>query len=156
MSCKLVRILSFEVGYLRTHPTSPHRFGSQPQWAICGETYPLGCRFSPHILGSQYFTANPDRRRRLYNTATGLYDPGCGLLNVVMSWSAPEYLYLVLSLNSTRLPQVGAGRVRGRQPAAEEVCVCVVPLLSGRLLIWFLMVYLPQRTASPRYLRTLF
>ncbi|KXZ45324.1 hypothetical protein GPECTOR_56g421 [Gonium pectorale] len=81
------------------------RFGSQPQWAICGETFPLGCRFSPHILGSQYFTANPDRRRRLYNSPTGIYGPGCGLLNVVMSWSAPEYLYLVMLLNGTSLPQ---------------------------------------------------
>lgn len=63
-------------------PTPPSRLGSQPQWAICGETYPLGCRFSPHILGAQYFTANPDRRRRLYNTQTGIYGPGCGLLNV--------------------------------------------------------------------------
>ncbi|GFR39908.1 hypothetical protein Agub_g413 [Astrephomene gubernaculifera] len=81
------------------------RFGSQPQWAICGESYPLGCRFSPHILGAQYFTANPDRRRRLYNTPTGMYGPGCGLSGVTMSWCGSEYLHLVLRLNQVALPE---------------------------------------------------
>ncbi|GLC39446.1 hypothetical protein PLESTB_001349600 [Pleodorina starrii] len=108
------------------------RFGSQPQWAICGETYPLGCRFSPHILGAQYFTANPDRRRRLYNTPTGLYDPGCGLLNCVMSWSAPEYLYLVISLNSSRLPQDALWVLRhAKFLTLTRPHSCYLPLCSG-------------------------
>ncbi|GIL87510.1 hypothetical protein Vretimale_1606 [Volvox reticuliferus] len=108
------------------------RFGAQPQWAICGETYPLGCRFSPHILGSQYFTANPDRRRRLYNTSTGLYDSGCGLLNVVMSWSAQEYLYLVLMLNRVLLPQDGLWILRhAKFLSLTRPHSCYLPLCSG-------------------------
>lgn len=36
-----------------------------------------------------------------------------------MSWSGPEYLYLVLLLNQAKLPQVGAGvRARVRQRVA--------------------------------------
>lgn len=41
------------------------------QWAICGETYPVGCRFHPAVRHSQYFSANPDRRKRLYSSPTG-------------------------------------------------------------------------------------
>lgn len=78
--------------------------GSQPQWAICGESFPVGCRFSPAIGCSQFFSVNPDRRRRIYNTATGIYQRGCGLKSVFMSWSACEYLYMVLVLNGTKLP----------------------------------------------------
>jgi len=80
------------------------KFGSQPQWAVCGESFPLGCRFDSHIQGAQFFLANPDRRRRVYNTPTGIYTPHCGLKNVFMSWGAAEYLYLVLVLNNTALP----------------------------------------------------
>jgi hypothetical protein len=47
------------------------KFGAEPQWAICGETYPVGCRFHPSVRHSQYFSANPDRRKRLYSSPTG-------------------------------------------------------------------------------------
>lgn len=89
------------LGKLLAHPL----FGCQPQWSICGESYPLGCRFDPQIEGAQFFSANPDRRRRLFTTTqTGMYSPGCGLLHVAMSWSAAEMLYLTLLLNDTALP----------------------------------------------------
>lgn len=83
---------------------APRRFGSQPQWATCGESFPLGCRFDPSLQGTQFFSVNPDRRRRLYSTPLGIYQPGCGLHNVYFSWSACEYLYLMLLLNDTELP----------------------------------------------------
>jgi len=31
----------------------------------------VGCRFDSHVSGSQFFTVNPDRRRRLLNTQVG-------------------------------------------------------------------------------------
>lgn len=63
-------------------PPRPRSWGAEPQWAVCGETFPVGCRFHPSILHSQFFSANPDRRRRAYSTATGMYAPGCGLNSV--------------------------------------------------------------------------
>lgn len=54
-------------------------------------------------MGAQYFSTNPDRRRRLYNTTTGCYSAFCGLSNVAMSWSGPEYLHTVLLLNQQRM-----------------------------------------------------
>jgi hypothetical protein len=89
------------LGKLLAHPT----FGSQPQWAVAGETYPLGCRFAPQIGHAELFSSNPDRRRRAFGTPEGVYAPGCGLKEVYMSWGAPEYLYLVMVLNQVALPE---------------------------------------------------
>jgi hypothetical protein len=71
------------------------RFGGEPQWAVCGESFPVGCRFAREVVCPQFFSVNPDRRRRLYSSAAGMYRPGCGLAAVYMSWSAAEYLYMV-------------------------------------------------------------
>ncbi len=71
------------------------RIKGEPQWAVCGESFPVGCRFHPSIVCSAFFSVNPDRRRRIYNTPTGIYREGCGLAAVHMSWSASEYLYMV-------------------------------------------------------------
>lgn len=92
--------LIHSLGKLLAHPT----WGSQPQWAVSGESFPLGCRFSTDIQGAQHFTANPDRRRRIYNSPLGIYSPQCGLESVFMSWQANEYLFLLLLLNETKLP----------------------------------------------------
>ena len=71
------------------------RMGAEPQWAVSGESFPVGCRFHPAIACPQFFSVNPDRRRRMYSTDTGVYKEHCGLAAVHMSWSASEYLYMV-------------------------------------------------------------
>ncbi len=78
-----------------TRPGAARRFGGEPQWAVCGESFPVGCRFAREVVCPQFFSVNPDRRRRLYSSAAGMYRPGCGLAAVYMSWSAAEYLYMV-------------------------------------------------------------
>jgi len=79
-------------------------FGKEPQWSVFGESFPVGCRFSEAIRHHQLFYANPDRRNRQHNSPDGIYAPGCGLHEVNLSWSAAEYLYLVLYLNGTDFP----------------------------------------------------
>ncbi|KAL3159754.1 hypothetical protein ABBQ38_010160 [Trebouxia sp. C0009 RCD-2024] len=81
-------------------------FGAQPEWAVFSESFPVGCRFSSSIPCPQFFSVNPDRRSRLYSSPTGMYKPGCGLSAVYMSWTAHEYLYLILIKNKTVLPPV--------------------------------------------------
>ena len=49
-----------------------------------------------------------------------MYWEGCGLSNVHMSWSAAEYLYLVLALNGTRLPPAALFLIRH-----QKVCLPV-------------------------------
>ncbi|MGD9857016.1 MAG: inositol oxygenase family protein, partial [Planctomycetaceae bacterium] len=58
----------------------------EPQWAVVGDTFPVGCAFSEKIVLPEYFAENPDTNVPEYQTACGLYEPGCGLDNVLMSW----------------------------------------------------------------------
>ncbi len=69
----------------------------EPQWAVVGDTFPLGCRFSNSIVYPEFFANNPDRLVEAYNTEFGIYEPHCGLDQVTMSWGHDEYLYQVTS-----------------------------------------------------------
>jgi inositol oxygenase len=65
----------------------------EPQWAVVGDTFPVGCRFSDKIVYPEYFENNPDNLDPRYNTKYGVYEPGCGLRHVHLSWGHDEYLY---------------------------------------------------------------
>ena len=65
----------------------------EPQWAVVGDTYVLGHPFSEKIVFSEFFADNPDSQRPEFQTETGIYEPGCGLSNVQMSWGHDEYIY---------------------------------------------------------------
>ncbi len=65
----------------------------EPQWAVVGDTFPVGCAFSDKIVYPEFFSANPDSTDERYNTHYGVYEHGCGLRNVHMSWGHDEYVY---------------------------------------------------------------
>lgn len=67
----------------------------EPQWAVVGDTFPVGCKFSDKIVYPEFFDANPDSKDSRYNTTYGIYSHGCGLRNVTMSWGHDEYLYQI-------------------------------------------------------------
>ena len=67
----------------------------EPQWAVVGDTFPVGCRFSDKIVYPEYFNDNPDNKDERYNTKYGIYKNGCGLKNVHLSWGHDEYLYQI-------------------------------------------------------------
>eukprot|EP00256_Glycine_max_P062969 XP_014632632.1 uncharacterized protein LOC100794523 isoform X1 [Glycine max] len=79
-------------------------FGGLPQWAVVGDSFPLGCAFHEANTHFKYFKDNPDSNNPAYNTKKGIYDEGCGLDNVMMSWGHDEYMYLVTKGNNTTLP----------------------------------------------------
>lgn len=68
----------------------------EPQWAVVGDTFPVGCQHSDKIVYPEFFEANPDSKDARYNTKYGVYEPNCGLRNVHMSWGHDEYLYQML------------------------------------------------------------
>ena len=68
----------------------------EPQWAVVGDTFPVGCAFSDRVVYPELFEANPDRRVPGYSTACGIYQEGCGLEALHLSWGHDEYLYQVL------------------------------------------------------------
>lgn len=65
----------------------------EPQWAVVGDTFPVGCKHSHTIVFHQFFANNPDARRPEYQTRLGVYDEGCGLDKVDLSWGHDEYMY---------------------------------------------------------------
>ena len=68
----------------------------EPQWAVVGDTFPVGCAYSDKIVFSSYFQDNPDMLNSLLHNKYGIYEPHCGLENVYMSWGHDEYLYTVV------------------------------------------------------------
>jgi inositol oxygenase len=67
----------------------------EPQWAVVGDTFPVGCAWSDQIVFPEYFAANPDSGVAAYQTPYGIYEPHCGLDKVNMSWGHDEYIYHV-------------------------------------------------------------
>jgi len=68
----------------------------EPQWAVVGDTFPVGCAWSDKIVYPEFFKANPDSAAPQYQTRLGVYEEGCGLDKVDMSWGHDEYLYHVV------------------------------------------------------------
>ncbi|GER51394.1 inositol oxygenase [Striga asiatica] len=87
-------------------------FGQLPQWAVVGDTYPLGCAFDESIVHHKFFEDNLDRHDSKYNTKNGIYQEGCGLEDVFMSWGHDDYMYLVAKENGTTLPSAALFIVR--------------------------------------------
>ncbi len=68
----------------------------EPQWAVVGDTFPVGCKYSDRIVFYDAFQANPDVHSDLYQSELGIYQSGCGLDKVMLSWGHDEYLYHVV------------------------------------------------------------
>src|SRR5437879_3676164 len=73
----------------------------EPQWAVVGDTFPVGCAWSDKIVYPEFFADNPDCGDPRLQSPCGVYEPGCGLRNVHLSWGHDEYLYHVVK---DRLP----------------------------------------------------
>lgn len=81
----------------------------EPQWAVVGDTFPVGCAHSDKIVYPEFFEANPDSKNPMYNTKLGVYTQNCGLRNVHMSWGHDEYVYQMMK---DYLPEPGLYMLR--------------------------------------------
>ncbi|XP_004503513.1 inositol oxygenase 2-like [Cicer arietinum] len=88
------------------------KFGALPQWAVVGDTFPLGCAFDESNVLHKYFKDNLDTKCPAYSTKNGIYTEGCGLDNVTMSWGHDDYMYWVAKENGTTLPPAGLFIIR--------------------------------------------
>jgi inositol oxygenase len=68
----------------------------EPQWAVVGDTFPVGCAYSDKVVYSEFFQHNPDYQNPKYRTRLGVYREECGLDEVHMSWGHDEYMYHVV------------------------------------------------------------
>lgn len=81
----------------------------EPQWAVVGDTFPVGCAWSKAIVFREFFAANPDSKVPEYQTKFGVYGENCGLDRVDLSWGHDEYLYQVVK---RRLPDEALYMIR--------------------------------------------
>jgi inositol oxygenase len=68
----------------------------EPQWAVVGDTFPVGCPFSEKIVFSEFFADNSDVSDPRLQAPCGIYSPGRGLDRIHLSWGHDEYLYQVV------------------------------------------------------------
>ena len=81
----------------------------EPQWAVVGDTFPVGCAYSNKIVYPEFFVNNPDYSDTRFNSTLGTYKEGCGLRNVDMSWGHDEYVYQMMK---DSLPEEGLYMLR--------------------------------------------
>jgi inositol oxygenase len=81
----------------------------EPQWAVVGDTFPVGCAYSDKIVYPEFFKNNTDYSDPVFSTKYGVYAPNCGLRNVNMSWGHDEYVYQMLK---DYLPEPGLYMLR--------------------------------------------
>ena len=68
----------------------------EPQWAVVGDTFPVGCAFRESVVYPELFADNPDVKEARFQGRLGVYEAGCGLANVRLSWGHDEYMYHVV------------------------------------------------------------
>jgi len=81
----------------------------EPQWAVVGDTFPVGCAWSDTIVFHDFFKDNADAANPRYQTRLGVYEKGCGLDKVHLSWGHDEYIYHVAK---DHLPEEGLYMLR--------------------------------------------
>lgn len=58
-------------------------FWGEPQWAVVGDTFPTGLRYSESIVQYHSLQNNPDIQSQQYQSDYGVYHPGIGLGSVI-------------------------------------------------------------------------
>src|SRR5579872_3256232 len=50
----------------------------EPQWAVVGDTFPVGCAFSDRVVYPEFFADNPDTHDPELRSPCGVYREECG------------------------------------------------------------------------------
>lgn len=89
-----------------------------PQWALGGDTFVVGCALPdgdarPGVVFPEFSLLNPDMADPRYNTKYGMYEPHCGIDNLLFAYGHDEYLYQMLAANECcKLPKVALDMIR--------------------------------------------
>ena len=77
---------------------------------IVGCSTPVGASLAG--LRDEFRTLCHDEEDPLFSTELGIYEQGCGLCNVLMQWTGPEYMYWMLRHNGAMLPELALHVIR--------------------------------------------
>jgi len=89
-----------DLGKILAHP----EMYNEPQWAVVGDTFPVGCAHEESNVYYQFFQENLDTRDPRFMSKLGIYQEGAGLDNVHFSFGHDEYMYQVCVQNGSTLP----------------------------------------------------
>ena len=70
----------------------------EPDYAVVGDTYVVGCRLPETMVCYESINNHPDKN----NSILGIYEKFCGLDNLNISFGHDEYLYQVLKQNKDK------------------------------------------------------
>ena len=73
------------------------KFG-EPDYAVVGDTFVVGCLLPETIVFYNEITNHPDKK----NSLLGIYEARCGIDNLNISFGHDEYLYQVLKQNEDK------------------------------------------------------
>jgi len=71
----------------------------EPNWSIVGDTFVLGCKIPKTIVFYDILKDVLINHPDYMNSELGIYQKGCGLENITISFGHDEYLYQVLKQN---------------------------------------------------------
>uniref|UniRef100_A0A7S2L9T4 Inositol oxygenase n=1 Tax=Leptocylindrus danicus TaxID=163516 RepID=A0A7S2L9T4_9STRA len=76
-------------------------------WTISSRTRIVGCLPPERCIFSEFRRLSPDIKNDQYNSQLGIYRRHCGLENVFLLWTGPEYMYHMLKANDVTIPSDG-------------------------------------------------
>ena len=86
---------------------------SDPQWALGGDTWVVGCPIPPCAVYPQLSALSPDAGNAAFSSSpTGMYVKGCGIMNVKFAFGHDEYGWLWAKHNKVQLPPEGLAILR--------------------------------------------
>ncbi|CAB9526378.1 Inositol oxygenase [Seminavis robusta] len=81
-------------------------------WTLPSTSRVVGCAHPNNAIFTEFKDLNSDEHDDRYSTPLGVYTRHCGLANVDLTWSGPEYLHMMLQHNEVDLPQEGFDLLR--------------------------------------------
>jgi len=81
-------------------------------WTIITRSRVVGCGAPTCSPFSEFRSLNKDERSNEYSSPQGMYDLHCGLENVLMTWTGPEYMHFLLRHNQVAIPEEGLAMLR--------------------------------------------
>jgi inositol oxygenase len=81
-------------------------------WTISCRSRIVGCASPDETTFYEFRRLNADEKDSCYCSRQGMYDLHCGLENVLMAWTGPEYMYHMLRHNNTTIPAEGLAMLR--------------------------------------------
>ena len=81
-------------------------------WTLTIRSRVLGCSPPTRANFGEFSHLDPDLSNDQANTPNGIYKEHCGMENLLLSWTGPEYMYFMLKHNGVSLPEEGFAALR--------------------------------------------